>query len=229
MNPKLIGLLVAGTLVGAAAIATPIFSKHNSMAGFLDENLPFQTEEASNNSSDVAQDENLPSQPETTSNSSSDVAQDENFPSQPETTSDSSSDVAQATGSQPDLVLGQVIIQETMADDTSPLTVQWNVTNSGQGASQGFKDQLQVFFVGKESNACPGQTPPTGNPVYESEGLQEEPLSAGQTGQLMVANVSPLPEGSYLFYVTANSDHSEPNESDFSNNSNFNCIHINHS
>jgi hypothetical protein len=154
---------------------------------------------------------------------------DDIVPTQPENTSDSSSDTAQAAVSQPDLVTGQVIIQESTPNDTTPLTVQWNAANSGQGTSQGFKDKLQIFFVGKESNACPGSIPPAGEPVYESERFQEDPLPPNQVGQLMVANISPLPEGSYIFYVTANSDRGEPNESNFDNNSNSNCIYINHS
>jgi hypothetical protein len=151
------------------------------------------------------------------------------FSSQPENTSASSSDMAQAAGPQPDLIAGRVTIQESIANDTTPLTVQWQAANQGQGASQGFKDKLQIFFVGKEMIECASAFSPTSNPVYEKEEFQEDPLPPNQIGQVMVANVGPLPEGSYVFYVTANSDRGEPNESTFDNNTSYNCIHINHS
>lgn len=131
----------------------------------------------------------------------------------------------QNAGSQPDLVTGEVIPVDALPDDTTPIKVQWNVGNQGQGSSQPFKDKLQVFFVGKESNACPGNIPPSGNPVAESE-VDEHPLIPGQVGQTQEVTVGPFEEGSYLFYVTVNSDQGESNESNFDNNSSYNCIYI---
>ncbi|BAZ40327.1 hypothetical protein NIES4101_62880 [Calothrix sp. NIES-4101] len=132
---------------------------------------------------------------------------------------------------QADLVVGQVLVQGGdvgIPDDTTSIKVQWNVGNQGQGTSQGFKDKLQVFFVGKESNACPGSIPPSGQVVAESE-VDESLIAPGEAGQNQEVTVGPFEEGSYLFYVTANSDGGEANEAKTDNNSNFNCIYIKHS
>jgi hypothetical protein len=131
-------------------------------------------------------------------------------------------------GLKPDLIPSQVFVQGGsvgIPDDTTPIQVQWSAANQGQGNSQTFKDKLQVFFVGKESNACPGTIPSTGNPVAESE-VEQSPLAPGQVGQNQDVKVGPFEEGSYVFYVTTNSDKSESNESNFENNSNYNCIYI---
>jgi hypothetical protein len=64
--------------------------------------------------------------------------------------------------------------------------------------------------------------------VMESE-VDESPIASGEVGQNQEATVGPFEEGSYLFYVTANSDGSETNELKTDNNSNFNCIYIKHS